>query len=57
MRHSTRRQPRLQIMCALLARHCNWEQLNPGHQLEAPLDRNNDDLVKMRFTFSEQPLC
>ena len=47
----------LQIMCALLARHCTWEQLNPGHQLEAPLDRNNDDMVKMRFTFSEKPLC
>ena len=46
----------MQVMCALLARHCSWEQLNPGHQLEAPLDRSNDDMVHMRFQFSEKAL-
>ena len=46
----------MQAMLALLARHCTWEQLNPGHQLEAPLAKTNDDLVKMRFQYSEAPL-
>ena len=43
-------------MCALLARHCTWEQLNPGHQLETPLAKENDDLVQMRFQYSENSL-
>ena len=46
----------MQTMAALLARHCTWEQLNPGQQLEEAVAQGNDDAVKMRFTYSEAPI-